>query len=99
MISTKNQRISQLAGVTFNNLACYYKKSFPYDAEQNDLKWPWDISKEAWSWRCTRSTIGSPRAALISISALSIHTSASISPFMQALIGTESRQFSPGTAR
>lgn len=40
MISTKNQRISQLAGVTFNNLACYYKKSFPYDAEQKDPKWP-----------------------------------------------------------
>jgi cell fate (sporulation/competence/biofilm development) regulator YmcA (YheA/YmcA/DUF963 family) len=26
MINTKNQKINQLAGVTFNNLACYYKK-------------------------------------------------------------------------
>jgi cell fate (sporulation/competence/biofilm development) regulator YmcA (YheA/YmcA/DUF963 family) len=26
MLSTQNQKINQLAGVTFNNLACYYKK-------------------------------------------------------------------------
>lgn len=25
-ISTDNQKMNQLAGVTFNNLACYYKK-------------------------------------------------------------------------
>lgn len=42
MISTKNQRISQLAGVTFNNLACYYKKSLPFHAEPKGPRWPWD---------------------------------------------------------
>lgn len=26
MLSTDNQKMNQLAGVTFNNLACYYKK-------------------------------------------------------------------------
>jgi hypothetical protein len=26
LISTNNQKMNQLAGVTFNNLACYYKK-------------------------------------------------------------------------
>lgn len=26
MLSTQNQKMNQLAGVTFNNLACYYKK-------------------------------------------------------------------------
>lgn len=27
MIATTNQKINQLAGVTYNNLACYYKKT------------------------------------------------------------------------
>jgi hypothetical protein len=84
MISTKNQRISQLAGVTFNNLACYYKKYTSPHAELNGRRWPSDTSNAVLNWRSTKSTIGSPPAVPISTSAPSTPTSASTFRPMQA---------------
>lgn len=45
-IEPKNQKINQIAGITFNNLACYYKKyALPYEGTKNP-KSPWATSKK-----------------------------------------------------
>ena len=92
MIATTNQKINQLAGVTYNNLACYYKKYIALDEEPRSPKLLWPTSRRVWNCRCSRLTIGCLQAAPISIYAPSTPTSTSILPPIKARISHQPRE-------
>ena len=65
-VNADNAKINQLAGITYNNLACYYKKYLPIYPEITNLKWHSAISKKHSKFRYTKWKIGHP---------LPVHTS------------------------
>jgi hypothetical protein len=72
-VNPDNAKINQLAGITYNNLACFYKKYLPVYLEIISPKWHSAISKKLSKLRYIKWKIGPPLQAPTSTFVPSTH--------------------------
>lgn len=71
-INQDDPQLNKFAGITYNNLACYYKKYQPLYIEFLSPKYLSFIWKRHWKWKYLRLKIGHQLQAHISIFVLYI---------------------------